>query len=146
MHRYIRAAGRAGIFCGVIAALSSLPIESQNLARPLKSIFGIYGQPAAGRDSIQVTEKANGKVGVNLKLYYADGHTCRLNKDGEWHEDHVAVVADGIDRNRQCKLNVFFDKDHVLLKDEGLQCAPVYCGTRGTLDSVSLPKYNPNRK
>jgi hypothetical protein len=100
----------------------------------------------AGRDSIQVTEKANGKIGVDLKLYYANGHTCRLKKDGEWQEDHVAVVADGLDRNRSCKLNAFFDKDRVLLKDEGLQCAPVYCGTRGTLDNVSLPKYSPNRK
>jgi hypothetical protein len=138
MRRYVHIA--------VIVAVSSLPVASQAPTRPLKSIFGIYGQPAAGRDSIQVREKANGKIGVDLKLFYANGHTCKLNKDGEWHEDHVAVVADGLDPNRPCRLNGFFDKDHILLKDDGLQCAPVYCGARGTLDNVSLPKYITARK
>jgi hypothetical protein len=37
-------------------------------------------------------------------------------------------------------LNVFFDKGRVRLRDEGYRCAPVYCGTRGKLDDVSLPK------
>jgi hypothetical protein len=142
MHRF---APVARLFGGILI-LSSLPASSQTPALPLKSIFGIYGQPGTGRNSIQVIEKANGKIGVDLKLYYANGHTCRFNKDGDWLVDHIAVVADGLDRNKPCRLNAFFDKDHVLLKDEGLQCAPVYCGTRGTLDNVNLPKYNPSRK
>jgi hypothetical protein len=146
MHRYARAAGRGGVLCGAIVALGSLPVASQAPTGPLKSIFGTYGQLAAGRDSIQITEKVGGKVGMDLKLYYSNGHTCKLNKDGEWHVDHVAVVADGLDQNRPCRLNAFFEKGRILLKDDGLQCAPVYCGTRGTLDNVSLPKLNPNRK
>lgn len=132
-------------WCGIVAAASTLPVSGQGPA-PLKSIFGTYGQPVPGRNSIQITERANGKIGVELKLYYANGHTCKLSKDGEWHQDHVAVVADGIDQSRPCSLNAFFSKDRILLKDDGLQCAPVYCGTRGKLDGVSLPKVNANRK
>jgi hypothetical protein len=119
---------------------------SQVTARPSKRIFGVYGQPTPGHDSIRVGENANGKISVALKLYYSKGHTCQLNQDGEWREDHVAIVADGLDANRQCKLNLFFENGRVVLKDEGLQCAPVYCGARGKLDNVSLPKFSPDRK
>jgi hypothetical protein len=134
-------AARIGISCGVLIAMTSLPVVSQG-----PSIFGVYGQPTPGHDSIQITEKANGRIGVNLKLYYASGHTCQMNNDGKWSEDHIAVVADGLDVNRPCRLNLFFENHHVLLKDEGLQCAPVYCGTRGKLDNASLPKFSPTHK
>lgn len=146
MRSHARIAGRAGILCGVIGALSSAPVVGQVPTRPLRSIFGVYGRLTAGQDSIRVGEKANGKISVALKLYYSMGHTCQLNNDGEWREDHVAIVADGLDANRQCKLSLFFENGRVLLKDEGLQCAPVYCGARGKLDNVSLPKFSPNRK
>lgn len=130
-----RTVARLAIYFGVILA-----------AQPMKSVFGIYGQPGAGHDSIQVTEKTNGRIGVNLKLYFAGGHTCKLSKDGKWSGDHVAVVADGLDPNRSCKLNLYFENGRVLAKDDGLLCAPVYCGTRGKLDDTSLPKFTPNRK
>jgi hypothetical protein len=146
MRSHARVAGRAGILCGVIGALSSAPVVSQVHTRPLHSIFGVYGRLTAGQDSIRVSEKANGKIGVALKLYYSMGHTCQLHNDGEWRADHVAIVADGLDANRQCKLSLFFKNGRVLLKDEGLQCAPVYCGARGKLDNVSLPKFSPDPK
>jgi len=135
MLSYPRSLARLGISCGVIIAMS------QSSPAPVKSVFGVYGQPASGHDSIQVTEKPNGRIGVNLRLYFSNGHTCQLNKDGKWSEDHVAIVAEGLDASRTCKLNLFFENRRVLLKDEGLQCAPVYCGTRGRLDDVSLPKH-----
>jgi len=137
---------RFGISCGVICAISSLPVVSQGPAPPTESVFGVYGQPSAGHDSIQVSEKTNGRIGVNLKLYYSNGHTCQLKKDGEWSEDHVAIVAEGLDANRPCRLNLFFRDGSVLLKDENFQCAPVYCGSRGKLDNVCLPKFSPHRK
>jgi hypothetical protein len=146
MRNHARVATRAGILCSVISALSSAPVVSQVPTRPLQSIFGVYGRLTAGQDYIRVSEKANGRISVALKLHYSMGHTCQLNNDGEWREDHVSIVADGIDANRQCKLSLFFENDRVLLKDEGLQCAPVYCGARGKLDNVSLPKFSPNRK
>jgi hypothetical protein len=133
--------------CGaVISAVSSLPLVTWGFTGPLKSVFGIYGQPATGHDFVRVTEKANGRIGVNLKLYYSNGHTCQLNKDGKWSDDHVAIVAEALNANQPCRLNLFFENHRVVLKDEGLQCAPVYCGTRGKLDDTSLPKFSPNRK
>jgi hypothetical protein len=141
-----RVAALAGILCGVIGALSSAAAPDQAATRPLRTIFGLYGRLAPGQDSIGVSEKPGGKIGVALKLYYSMGHTCQLTNDGEWRDDHVAIVADGLDANRPCKLNLFFDNSHVLLKDEGLRCAPVYCGARGKLDNVRLPKTSPDSK
>jgi hypothetical protein len=138
-----RAAACLGICFGVVC---TLPVVSQAFAGPAKSVFGFYGQPTSGHDSIQVTEKPNDGIGVNLKLYYSNGHTCQLNMDGKWSQDHVAIVAQGLDANRPCRLNLFFEDRRVLLKDDGLLCAPVYCGTRGKLDNVSLPKFSRNRK
>ena len=146
MLNHTQIARRAGALYGVIGILNCLPILSQVTERPSKRIFGVYGQPTPGHDSIRVGQHANGKISVALKLYYSQGHTCQLNQDGQWREDHVAIVADGLDANRQCKLNLFFENGRVVLKDEGLECAPVYCGARGKLDNVSLPKFSPNRK
>ena len=120
----------------VAAACLSL-LESQT--RAPRSIFGLYAPPA-GQDSIRITRRRDGKIGVALKLYYANGHTCQLNKAGEWLDDRVLITAEGLDQNQPCKLEASFSNGHVLLKDDGLRCAPVYCGTRGKLDGVSLPK------
>lgn len=144
--RHLRGVVHFGIACGVLCAMSSLPAVSQAPEGPSKSAFGVYGQPSAGHDSIEVSEKANHRIGVKLKLYYSSGHTCQLNQDGKWSQDHVAIVAEGLDADRPCRLNLFFQDGRVLLKDEDLRCAPVYCGTRGKLDDVSLPKFGPHRK
>jgi hypothetical protein len=145
MHRRARAVSVA-IVAGVICASPSLFPRGQAATRPDNSIFGIYGQPSPGHDSIHVTEKDGNRIGVNLKLYYANGHTCQLNKDGKWFQDHVAILTEGLDGNRPCRLNLFFENDRVVLKDDGFQCAPVYCGARGKLDKASLPKFRPARK
>jgi hypothetical protein len=135
----------SALFCILIGDPSSLLLKSEESAGPPKSVFGIYGQPGSGHDSIQVTRQADDRVGVNLKLYYSSGHTCQMNTHGKWSEDHLAIVAEGLDPNRPCRLNLYFEDRRVLLKDEGLQCAPVYCGTRGKLDDVSLPKFSSSR-
>jgi hypothetical protein len=115
-------------------------------AKPPASIFGIYGLVRAGHDSIQVTEKSSSRIGVNLRLYFSGGHTCQLTQDGDWRGDHVAVVAEGLDADRPCRLDLFFENGRIRLEDEGLHCAPVYCGTRGKLDGASLTKSSLNRK
>ncbi len=141
-----RTVSRFAISCAVITVQSSLPLVTQAFTGPARSVFGVYGQPAAGHDFIRVAEKANHRIGVSLKLYYANGHTCQLNEEGQWSGDHVAIVAQGLNANQPCRLDLFFEDHRVLLKDEGLQCAPVYCGTRGKLDDTSLPKFSPHRK
>lgn len=112
----------------------------------MRSVFGVYGNPAAGHDSVRIAEAANHRIAVKIKLYYSNGHTCQLSADGPWIADHVGIVAQGLDADHPCRLNLFFENHRVRLQDEGLQCAPVYCGTRGKLDEASLPKLSPNRK
>jgi len=115
--------------------------QSPAVDAPPKTIFGLYGAAGkAGRDTIHVTPGAAGKVALALKLYYANGHTCALDKEGEWHGDRLVIVAEGLTENEPCKLEASFPAGRIVLKDEGQRCARVYCGTRGKLDAVSLPK------
>jgi hypothetical protein len=141
-----RSAACVGILGTVIGTLGPVPAAAQARDGPPRSIFGTYGQVAAGQDSIRVIERANGKIGLAIKLYYSNGHTCQLNADGAWSDAHVTVVAEGLDPSRPCTLNAFFSNSRVSLKDVGLRCAPVYCGTRGKLDNVSLSKRISDRK
>jgi hypothetical protein len=134
-----------GLFWAVIA-MSSFPSLSPAFTEPLKSIFGLYGEPKAGHDSVRIAEAANRRIAVNIKLYYSNGHTCQLSTDGQWVGDRVAVAAEGLDADHPCRLNLFFENHRVRLEDQGLQCAPVYCGTRGKLDGASLPKFSRDRK
>jgi hypothetical protein len=113
---------------------------SQLPATPPRAIAGVYGQREAGSDWVRIARQRDGTFRVALKLYYANGHTCQLNHNGEWKDDHLAVVADGLNPEEPCRLNFFFSGGRILMKDEGLRCAPVYCGTRGKFDEVSLPK------
>jgi hypothetical protein len=130
----------------LIGAACCFPQVSLPPSEPLpKRIFGVYGSPSqnshtGGRDTIRVTPGQNRQVRVAIKLYYANGHTCQLDREGEWHGDHVLIVADGLNENEPCKLEAYFPEGRILLKDEGQRCAQVYCGTRGKLDAVSLIK------
>jgi hypothetical protein len=144
--RGIRVTARVGLVGTAIVGLASVRAAAQESAQPPPNIFGTYGRSSAGRDSIRVLKRTNGRIGLIIKLYYSNGHTCQLNADGEWHDAHVVVTAEGLDPSRPCKLNAFFGDGRVSLKDDGLQCAPVYCGSRGKLDDVSLSKVIPNRK
>ena len=135
-----------GLLGAAVAGAGLFPAASQAPASPPQNIFGTYARRLAGRDSIRVSRKANGKIGLTISLHYENGHTCQMSQDGEWRDDHVVVTAEGLDATHPCFLQLFFDKGRVVLKDVGYQCAPVYCGTRGKLDSVTLPKINTNRK
>ena len=145
MNRYVCSGGRLAILSAVVG-LGPGHTDPQGPPRAPQSIFGIYGQTSAGRDSIRITDKPDGKIGVAIRLYFSGGHTCQLNKDGEWREDHLSVIAEGLDASRPCRLNGFFGNGRILLKDDAYQCAPVYCGTRGKLDNVSLPKMSAKPK
>ena|SRR5690349_19641363 len=128
----------ANILFGLISLANWFPIPGQSPAP--RTIFGLYGSGRTGRDFVRVMARENGKIGLNLKLYYANGQTCALNKEGEWIGDHLVVAAEGLKENEPCKLEVFFPKGRILFKDEGQRCAQVYCGSRGKLDEVTLPR------
>jgi hypothetical protein len=137
------------LFHGLIAVACWLPLAGQTPSTdlPPKTIFGVYGASRkTGGDSIRVTRAAQGKIALALKLYYANGHTCALNKDAEWHGDHLLLATEGISENEPCKLEAAFPSGRIVLKDEGQRCARVYCGTRGKLDGVSLPKKSSAQK
>ncbi len=112
-------------------------VGRQSATGPPGIIFGLYNN---GQDSVRVTPAEKGGVSVVLQLYYASGNTCGLEKEGAWEHDHVSIVAEALEANQQCKLQLFFPKGHVLLKDEGGRCTQVYCGAHGQLDGVKLPK------
>jgi hypothetical protein len=140
-----RLAFGARILCGLVITACWSPIATQLPAgeAPPESIFGLYapaGKTGIGSDAIRVTPRPNGKAGLTLKLYYANGHTCELEHEGEWLGDHLLVTAEGLRENEFCKLEAYFPKGRILLKDQGQRCAQVYCGTRGKLDGVTLPK------
>jgi hypothetical protein len=103
------------------------------------SIFGTYSKPGTP-DYIQLKPAAAGKVEVALRLVYAAGQSCQLKETGVWTDHKVIVKADGLDENEPCLLELTFQDAQVRLKDAGLRCSKVFCGTRGTLDEVSLPK------
>jgi hypothetical protein len=135
---------RLAVIClGAHGAALPLPPGSSD---PPKTIFGVYGQAKGGNDSVRVTRKPNGKIGVTVKLYYGHGHTCHLNQDGDWQADHIAVQAEGLDRTKPCSLSLYFNNGRVLLKDPNSLCAAVYCGARGKFDQVSLPRTSSRHK
>jgi hypothetical protein len=120
------------LFCGLVglAVLSA--------AAPA-SIFGTYSKPGAP-DSIELKSAAAGKVGVAIRLVYAAGQSCQLEKMGVWKDHKVIVKAGGLTEDEPCVLELTFHGGQVRLKDAGLRCSKVFCGTHGTLDAVSLPK------
>jgi len=121
-----------------------LNAQPRSSGAPPKSIFGLYAT-AAQHDFIRITPANDNKINLTLKLHYANGHTCQLEKEGDWKSDHVLIVTDGLNENEPCKLEASFANGHVTLKDEGQRCAQLYCGTRGKLDAVTLPRKNTHK-
>jgi hypothetical protein len=103
------------------------------------NIFGTYSKPDTP-DSIELKSAAAGKVGVAIRLVYAAGQSCQLEEVGVWKDHKVVVKAGGLTEDEPCVLELTFHGAQVRLKDAGLRCSKVFCGTRGTLDEVSLPK------
>ena len=124
---------------GTVLALCLLSVAADQ-PDPPKAIYGVYGSMRKGRDAIRITPADNGKAKMSLKLYYAYGHTCTLNKEADWQSDHLVITEPGANEHENCKLEASFSQNRILLKDSGQRCARIYCGTRGKLDAVSLRK------
>ena len=124
-------------WAGLVVAVCMSGIAQEGKLPP-KSIMGVYR--GVGRGSIRITPGDQGKINFALKLRYANGHTCEMDKPGEWKGERLVVLADGLDPNQSCKLEARFQPGRIQLTDEGQRCAQVYCGTRGKLDGVVLSK------
>lgn len=128
-----------------MTCLCLLPGQSTGSDAAPRAIFGVYAH-AGQHDYIRVMPAAGeGKVEIALKLYYANGHVCQLEKAGDWQRDRVLIVTEGLVENEPCRLEASFVKGGVVLKDEGQRCARLYCGTRGKLDGVTVPKRNTHK-
>lgn len=129
------------MFAGLAACCAAALAGEQP---PPKAILGLYR--AGTRDYVRISAGEGNTVHLSLKLYFSHGHTCRLDRDGQWRADHVLIVAAGIEPDEPCRLQASFANGRIRLRDEGQQCARVYCGTRGKLDGVSLPKQGRARR
>ena len=131
-------APHAGVM-GIVLA-GSIAITFALSAAPPTNIFGVYG---SHRDSVRVTRGNADRIRIALRLHFSNGHTCSLDQQGEWAGDHVLIVAEGIEQSQACRLQAFFSGGQITLKDDGQRCAQVFCGTRGKLDAVRLPRRRP---
>ena len=128
---------RGGWLCGsLICGLAGWAVLYA--AAPV-NIFGTYAKPGAP-DSIELKSAGAGKIGVAIRLVYAAGQSCQLEETGVWMDRKVVVKTGGLTDDQPCVLELTFQRGHVRLKDAGLRCSKVFCGTRGTLDAVRLPK------
>jgi hypothetical protein len=132
-------------FLSGILVLSALAALSADVAVAPDNIYGTYRSRSSGttRDVVQITRRADRKIGIDLTLHFAVGQTCHMRTDGEWARDRLVVSAEGMDEHRPCRLEAFFSEGRVSLKDEGQRCAQVYCGSRGKIDGAVLPKVRP---
>jgi hypothetical protein len=111
------------------------------------SIFGKYAKACPSpkpcrptADSLQLTRKSDDKVGVAIRLIYAAGHSCQIDGVGVWKDNKVAIEAEGLEDNKPCRLEISLQGGTATLRDVGMRCTPVYCGTRGTFQGVTFQK------
>ncbi|HUQ90276.1 MAG TPA: hypothetical protein VM120_01265 [Bryobacteraceae bacterium] len=118
------------LLCGTLMATA---------AEVPKTIFGTY-RKAGAADTLRISRKSGHRIDVNLRLIYAAGHSCNLRENAVWREDRLVVQSEGVRSGEGCLLEMTFDKGEVRLKDEGLRCSKLYCGSRGTLHNAKLAK------
>lgn len=102
---------------------------------PPPAIYGTYRKPG---DTLKIFRK-DGKTVISVHLSYANGHSCNLDGTGEWKDSKLLITAEGTSRE-ECRLELSFEGGAVVFKDPDFGCTRYYCGTRGTLEPVRLPK------
>ena len=127
--------------------LSTVLLGSCGAADPPAAIYGNYSltcpksdpcKPSA--DAMKLTSKPDGKIGVDIRLIYAAGHSCHIDGDGQWTDNKIVLEAPGLDEKKPCRLEITMQNGKAALEDVDNRCAPVYCGTRGTFHDVSFTK------
>ena len=132
--------------------------NASDLEKPPTHIFGLYGKripicdnavgPCSKKSPsyegetanyVLVTPGANNNIGVEIDLFFAAGHTCRLSETGEWKKDHISLWSE--DRESY-ELKLYFEKGNLRLIDDGNKFSDTShsCGARGYYDGTVLPK------
>jgi hypothetical protein len=119
---------------------------------PPEHVFGIYANrvnlcfPHSGCEGetlnyVLVAPRANRGVGVRIELAFAAGHTCQFDQNGEWVHDRVVVrMFDQHQDEKECRLELLFKGENVVLNDIGDHCRISTCGARGGYTGMELPK------
>jgi hypothetical protein len=123
------------------------------LAKPPTTVFGEYtgiGCPTKGKTGSCLTTKATDRVRilrgkgadatVNIKIVFAQGHTCTLEGRAEWSDGRFTLRADGLDPNKPCQLVLRIRGSVLTLEDSEGLCREVYCGMRGAFNGARFKK------
>jgi hypothetical protein len=136
-----------------LAALILLPDVARSAPEtPPEQIFGIYanrvevcpssiGCEGQTLNYVLVAPRPNRRVGVQIGLVFSAGHSCGLDENGEWDRDRVVVRMFYQDQGeKECRLELFFKGNNVILNDVGDRCRVSTCGTRGSYTGMELPR------
>jgi hypothetical protein len=119
------------------------------IAEAPTNIFGTYSKSCTPKkgipcrptaDSLVLSKKPDGKIGVELKLIYAAGHTCQMEGTSEWKDNSITLEAEGLEADKPCRLKISFQGGKAVLQDVASLCTAVYCGSRGTFHGVTFQK------
>ncbi|HVG20552.1 MAG TPA: hypothetical protein VNI02_15995 [Blastocatellia bacterium] len=149
----IRAAQTRHII-SLVACVVWLGIEPQPCAAKSRpALFGEYigmGCPAKGKtapciptkatDRVRISRGKDANATVNIKIVFAEGHTCTLEGRASWSDGRFTLRADGLDPNKPCQLVLRIRGSVLTLEDPGGLCREVYCGARGAFDGARFKK------
>jgi hypothetical protein len=128
------------------SCIASLSYASSKAELPPQSIFGVYANrtvvcfsgetPCEGPvlDYAMVIPTADKQARVDVDLNYSNGHSCHFEAGASWEDNGLTAIGDS-----DCKLRFRFNRNKLTIEDPDGNCRS-YCGARGTLNDVTLPK------
>lgn len=136
-----------------LAALTLFPnVAPGTPETPPEQIFGIYadrvevclsnsGCQGQTLNYVLVAPRPNRGVGVQIGLAFSAGHSCELEQNGEWESDRIVVRMFYQDQGeKECRLELFFKGNNIILNDVGDRCRLFTCGARGSYTGMELPR------
>lgn len=138
---------------GILVMCFGIHLDVSAASEPPSSVFGEYhgagcpskGQPGSclptgASDRIRILPGEGADALVNVKIVFEKGHSCTLEGEATWVEDHFTLRADGLDPAKPCQLELRLSDSELKLNDAGARCREVYCGTRGAFDGARFKK------
>ena len=92
-------------------------------------------------DCLSVSMLGSGSVEFELALYFDMDHSRELSGEAQPKTNGSLVYTGGKATDDEgFRLSIVTRGDTITLKDEGLNCSPVWCGERGTLDGATFAR------